>query len=113
MTERRREGRSPTQESMRVTIAGTGLRCTMRNLSLSGCMIECRELVAQVGAPVEVVLLPGFVAQGEVAWQLGESLGVFFLEPIPLYIVQHFALDDWMLRSDWSAATREIGEEGA
>ena len=76
----------------------------MRNLSLSGCMIECRDLIADVGTPVEVVLLPGYIAQGEVAWQLGESIGIFFLEPISVGVVRHFALDDWMLRSDWSAA---------
>jgi hypothetical protein len=67
-------------------------------------MIECRDLIADVGTPVEVVLLPGYIAQGEVAWQLGESIGIFFLEPISMGVVRHFALDDWMLRSDWSAA---------
>ena len=102
--DRRDEQRSQTQDNLRVTIGGTGLRCAMRNLSPSGCMIECRDLIADVGTPVEVVLLPGYVAQGEVAWQLGESIGIFFLEPISMGVVRHFALDDWMLRSDWSAA---------
>ncbi len=102
--DRRDEQRSQTQDNLRVTIGGTGLRCAMRNLSLSGCMIECRDLIADVGTPVAVVLLPGYIAQGEVAWQLGESIGIFFLEPISMGVVRHFALDDWMLRSDWSAA---------
>ncbi|MBL4719303.1 MAG: PilZ domain-containing protein [Erythrobacter sp.] len=102
--DRRDEQRSQTQDNLRITIGGTGLRCAMRNLSPSGCMIECRDLIADVGTPVEVVLLPGYVAQGEVAWQLGESIGIFFLEPISMGVVRHFALDDWMLRSDWSAA---------
>ena len=102
--DRRDEQRSQTQDNLRVTIGGTGLRCAMRNLSPSGCMIECRDLIADVGTPVEVVLLPGYIAQGEVAWQLGESIGIFFLEPISMGVVRHFALDDWMLRSDWSAA---------
>ena len=102
--DRRDEQRSQTQDNLRVTIGGTGLRCAMRNLSPSGCMIECRDLIADVGTPVEVVLLPGYIAQGEVAWQLGESIGIFFLEPISVGVVRHFALDDWMLRSDWSAA---------
>lgn len=110
MAERRREGRSPTQDSIRISVAGTGLRCAMRNLSPSGCMIECRDLVADVGTPVEVALLPGYVAQGEVAWQLGESIGVFFLEPIHPHVVRHFALDDWMLRSDWSASAHRLGK---
>ena len=102
--DRRDEQRSQTQDNLRITIGGTGLRCAMRNLSPSGCMIECRDLIADVGTPVEVVLLPGYIAQGEVAWQLGESIGIFFLEPISMGVVRHFALDDWMLRSDWSAA---------
>ncbi|MEH6722690.1 MAG: PilZ domain-containing protein [Qipengyuania sp.] len=102
--DRRNEQRSQTQDNLRVTIGGTGLRCAMRNLSPSGCMIECRDLIADVGTPVEVVLLPGYIAQGEVAWQLGESIGIFFLEPISMGVVRHFALDDWMLGSDWSAA---------
>ena len=102
--DRRDEQRSQTQDNLRVTIGGTGLRYAMRNLSPSGCMIECRVLIADVGTPVEVVLLPGYIAQGEVAWQLGESIGIFFLEPISVGVVRHFALDDWMLRSDWSAA---------
>jgi integral membrane sensor domain MASE1 len=102
--DRRNEQRSQTQDNLRITIGGTGLRCAMRNLSPSGCMVECRDLIADVGTPVEVVLLPGYIAQGEVAWQLGESIGIFFLEPISMGVVRHFALDDWMLRSDWSAA---------
>jgi hypothetical protein len=103
MQERRREGRSSTQETVRVSVAGNGLRCLMRNLSPSGCMIECRDLVADLGAPVEVVLMPGCIAAGEVAWQLGESIGIFFIEPVSPAIVRHFALDDWALRGDWSA----------
>jgi integral membrane sensor domain MASE1 len=102
--DRRNEQRSQTQDNLRITIGGTGLRCAMRNLSPSGCMVECRDLIADVGTPVEVVLLPGYIAQGEVAWQLGESIGIFFLEPVSMGVVRHFALDDWMLRSDWSAA---------
>jgi hypothetical protein len=39
----------------------------MRNLSPSGCMVECQDIVAEVGTRVEVVLLPGQVAAGEVA----------------------------------------------
>ena len=107
MKERRREGRSSTQADINVTLSGQGLRCAMRNLSPSGCMIECRDLVADVGTPVEVALLPGYVAQGEVAWQLGESIGVFFLEPVHPHVVRHYALDDWMLRADWSAGNVE------
>ena len=103
--ERRSERRSLALDDLRITIGGHGLRCAMRNLSPSGCMVECQDIVAEVGTPVEVVLLPGQVAAGEVAWQLGESIGIFFLEPISMGVVRHFALDDWMLRNDWSLAS--------
>ncbi len=103
--ERRGEDRSGTLDDLRITIGGHGLRCAMRNLSPSGCMVECQDIVAEVGTRVEVVLLPGQVAAGEVAWQLGESIGIFFLEPISQRVVRHYAMDDWMLRSDWSMAT--------
>ena len=72
-------------------------------------MIECRDLVAHVGSPVEIALLPGYVVHGEVAWQLGESIGIAFPEPIKPQVVHHYALDDWLLRSDWSLAGRETG----
>ena len=103
--DRRSEPRSGTLDDVRITIDGVGLRCAMRNLSPSGCMVECHDVVARVGSPVELVLLPGYVAEGEVAWQLGESLGIFFAEPISRGVVRHYALDDWMLRGDWSMAT--------
>ncbi len=109
--DRRSEQRSTTQDDVRITIAGIGLRCAMRNLSPSGCMVECSDLIADIGSPVEIALLPGYVAQGEVAWQLGESIGVFFLNPISAHVVRHYALDDWMLRSDWSMAKWRSAED--
>ncbi|MEX0342360.1 MAG: PilZ domain-containing protein [Erythrobacter sp.] len=108
MAERRSEGRKPTQYNVRITVAGVGLYCSIRNLSLSGCMVECRDLLAKVGSPVELALLPGYVVQGQVAWQVGESLGIFFLKPISAQVVRHYALDDWMLRSDWSLGTWDL-----
>ena len=62
--ERRSERRSLALDDLRITIGGHGLRCAMRNLSPSGCMVECQDIVAEVGTPVEVVLLPGQVAAG-------------------------------------------------
>ena len=103
--ERRSEPRNRTLDEVRITLDGVGLRCAMRNLSPSGCMVECHDIVAGVGTPVEIALLPGYVARGEVAWQLGESIGIFFLEPVSPGVVRHYALDDWMLRNDWSVAT--------
>ena len=85
--ERRSERRSLALDDLRITIGGVGLRCSMRNLSPSGCMVECHDIVAEVGTPAEVALLPGHVALGEVAWQLGESIGIFFLEPISPKVV--------------------------
>ena len=40
--ERRGEDRSGTLDDLRITIGGHGLRCAMRNLSPSGCMVECQ-----------------------------------------------------------------------
>jgi hypothetical protein len=102
MADRRQEERKLTHDDVRISVAGVGLRCAMRNLSPSGCMVECLDLIAEIGSPVELALLPGYVARGEVAWQLGESIGIFFLEPISPNIVRQYALDDWMLRGDWS-----------
>ena len=109
--DRRREGRRPTQQDVRLTVAGHGLRATMRNLSLSGCMVECRDIDASVGTPVEIVLLPGYVASGEIAWQLGDSFGIFFHEPVGAAVVRDFALDDWLLRGDWSAGMFDLSTD--
>ena len=102
MVDRRREGRTLTQEFVGITIADIGLRCAMRNLSPSGCMVECPDLTPRIGAPVELALLPEYIAQGQVAWQLGESIGIFFLEPIDAHVVRHYASDQWLPRGDWS-----------
>lgn len=100
--DRRKETRSPTRETVRATIAGADTVCTMRNLSQSGCMIEGETLPGEIGAAVTIHLMIDLAVSGEVAWQLGESMGVFFLQPIPLSVVRSFALDDWPLRADWN-----------
>ena len=100
--DRRKEYRSPTRETICATIAGADTVCTMRNLSQSGCMIEGNALPGEIGAAVTVQLMTDLAVSGEVAWQLGESMGIFFLQPIPLSVVRRFALDDWPLRSDWN-----------
>ena len=100
--DRRKEDRSRTRETVRATIAGVDTLCIMRNLSQSGCMIEGGALPGDIGAPVTVQLTADLAVSGEVAWQVGESMGVFFLQPIPLSVVRGFALDDWSLRSDWN-----------
>ena len=100
--DRRKEDRSQTRETIRATIAGVDTLCTMRNLSQSGCMIEGGALPGEIGAPVTIQLMADLAVSGEVAWQLGESMGIFFLQPMPLSVVRSFALDDWPLRSDWN-----------
>lgn len=100
--DRRKEDRSLTRETIHATIAGTDTICAMRNLSQSGCMIEGDALPGEIGSAVTIQLLTDLAVCGEVAWQLGESMGIFFLEPIPLSVVRGFALDDWPLRSDWN-----------
>lgn len=104
--DRRKENRSQTRESIRARIAGVDVALVMRNLSQSGCRVDGGALPGEVGAQVSLELLPGLTVEGEVAWQLGESMGIFFLKPIPLAVVQGFALDDWPLRSDWSRSGR-------
>lgn len=108
---RRNERRCGTQDKVHITIDGNGHRCSMRNLSPSGCQLECREIVAERGARVELALLPGLVVHGEVAWQLGESIGIVFPEPLSTGVVRHYALDDWLLRGDWSMAKWHAPED--
>ena len=98
--DRRRESRKSTQESVRVRIGSRTLHCRMRNLSRSGCMVESPALLVEVGAPIEVVLGPDVVAQGEVAWQLGESFGVLFQVPVPASVVEEYSIAGWPLASD-------------
>lgn len=93
--ERRRETRRTTQDTVRVNVGGRSLRCRMRNLSRSGCMIECAGHLAEVGAPFDVILGPGLIAEGEVAWQLGDSIGVYFSNPIPTSVVREYAIEGW------------------
>ena len=100
--DRRKDNRSPTRKTIRATIAGVDTLCTMRNLSQSGCIIEGGALPGDIGAPVTIQLMTDLSVSGEVAWQLGESMGIFFLQPIPLSVVRSFALDDWPLRADWN-----------
>jgi hypothetical protein len=100
--ERRKNPRSATRATVAVTVGGATASCEMRNLAQSGCMIACDRMLADVGMPVTIALTRGLTVQGEIAWQMGESVGVFFLEPIPLAVVREFALDDWMLKADWS-----------
>ncbi|WP_341713333.1 hypothetical protein, partial [Erythrobacter sp.] len=61
-----------------------------------------------MGTLVEIEIVQDLTLRGEISWQMGESVGVFFLEPIPLAVVRHFALDDWMLKADWSLGGSSI-----
>lgn len=93
--ERRSEARRATQDNVRVRIGTRTVRCRMRNLSRSGCMIESSLVLVEVGTPLAVVLGPEVVAEGEVAWQLGENFGVMFASPVPDSVVEEYAIDDW------------------
>lgn len=105
--DRRKESRSSTQDSVRVRLAGRSLRCRMRNLSRSGCLIECDTMLVEVGTPVEVVLSTDCVAAGEVAWQLGANFGVRFTLPIPAALVREYAIEDWPMK----AAAKQFGPD--
>lgn len=109
--DRRRESRSSTQESVRVNIGGRTLRCRMRNLSRSGCMIETSLVLVEVGTPLEVVLGPAVVAEGEVAWQLGENFGVMFASPIPEAVVDEYAVDNWHAGFALPRSQRDLTEK--
>ena len=106
--DRRKEHRSATSRTVGAKFGAVQLSCTMRNLSQSGCLLECNLPTGEVGMQVTITLEDGLNVPGEVAWQLGTSTGIFFLAPIALDVVQRFALDDWPLRADWTMP-REAG----
>ena len=93
-----------TRETVRARIAGVDAACVMRNLSQSGCLVEGAALSAEIGAPITIVLSEHLSVDGQIAWQLGESMGVFFDRPIPLDVVRSFALHDWPARANWNYA---------
>ena len=109
LEDRRSELRKDTQESVRFELGGILHFGNMRNLSQLGCMIESPNLSAEIGARCEIRLMPGYIASGRVAWQLGEALGISFHLPIPSALVREFALDDWPVR----AANRASGARSA
>ena len=96
--DRRTEARSPTHDTVAFEVGGQTFDAKMRNLSQSGCMIECSDAEAEIGQFCEIVLRPEFPASGRIAWQLGAALGIAFHQPVPIGIVRNYALDDWMLR---------------
>ncbi|QPC98943.1 PilZ domain-containing protein [Qipengyuania soli] len=109
--DRRRETRSTTQESVRVNIGRRTLRCRMRNLSRSGCMIETSLMLVEVGTPLEIVLVPGVVAEGEVAWQLGECFGVSFHSAISDAVVEEYTVEDWHVAPVTTRPLRDASEK--
>lgn len=106
--ERRKEPRRNASLAVIARVGGISIPCELRNLSQSGCMITCSRILAQMGTLVEIEIVQDLTLRGEISWQMGESVGVFFLEPIPLAVVRHFALDDWMLKADWSLGESNI-----
>ncbi len=73
--------------------------CTIANLSSGACLIECPGLLASIGAPVHLTLAEGPAIPGTIAWQMGQSTGICFLQPVGDDLVRRYALDDWPLRS--------------
>ena len=102
--DRRKDQRSITREAVRARIAGRDAECIMRNLSQSGCLVEGAALPAEIGAPITIVLSEHLSVDGQIAWQLGEGMGVVFARPIPPDVVRSFALDDWPARANWDHA---------
>ncbi|MBX7528038.1 PilZ domain-containing protein [Qipengyuania vesicularis] len=99
-TERRNEDRRDSKESVRFELCGQLHFGTMRNLSQAGCMIESPGIEAEIGARCEIRLIPGYVASGRIAWQLGEAIGISFHLPIPIGLVREYSLDDWPMRAE-------------
>lgn len=99
-TERRNEDRRESKESVRFELGGQLHFGTMRNLSQAGCMIESPGIEAEIGARCEIRLIPGYVASGRIAWQLGEAIGISFHLPIPIGLVREYSLDDWPMRAE-------------
>ena len=99
-TERRNEDRRDSKESVRFELGGQLHFGTMRNLSQAGCMIESPGIEAEIGARCEIRLIPGYVASGRIAWQLGEAIGISFHLPIPIGLVREYSLDDWPMRAE-------------
>ena len=97
--ERRYTPRSETRQSVRFDLGGRLCFGTMRNLSQSGCMIESPGIDVEIGSRCEIRLVPGYVANGRIAWQLGDSIGISFHLPIPVALVREYALDDWAMRA--------------
>lgn len=99
--ERRREPRSATQDSVHVRLGRRSVRCRMRNLSRSGCLIECSTMLVEVGTTLEVILGPDVAVTGEVAWQLGENFGVMFAEQVSDAVVREYAFDGRTILHDY------------
>ena len=54
-------------------------------------MLEDAALLAEVGAPVCVVLPDGLEVQGAIAWQLGQSAGIAFHTRIPMSVLDQYS----------------------
>ncbi len=96
--DRRADRRRRTRDEVPIAIGASLLRCTIRNLSPTGCLVECRGLPAEIGAPVLLTLMDDLHVMGEIAWQMGDSSGIRFHRPIAASVVRWYALDDWPLR---------------
>lgn len=89
--DRRREPRIPAQAMVLARAGSKEASCRMRNLSAHGCMLEDTALLAEVGARISVGFGDGFEVQGEIAWQLGQSVGIAFSTPISTNLVEKYS----------------------
>ena len=96
--DRRDEPRHRTRDDIPLAVGGRMLRCTVKNLSARGCLVESPGLIAEVGDPVQVTLMDEVLVTGEIAWQMGASTGIRFHQPVADAVVRWYALDDWPLR---------------
>ena len=74
--ETRDKERIATDDAVLFSIDDVVMRGRMLNITQDGCMIDGCSVPAESGQKVEVTLIEGIVANGEVVWVKDELIGV-------------------------------------
>lgn len=108
--EKRGKERVATDDAVLFSIDDVVMRGTMRNITQDGCMIDGCSVEAAPGQRVEVTLIEGIVANGEVTWTKGERIGVKFYQPVDEVAVKYFQLGD-LVETDCRPPTDQFGRD--
>ena len=108
--EKRGKERIATDDAILFSIDDVVMRGTMRNITQDGCMIDGCSVEAESGQKVEVTLIEGIVAHGEIVWAKGERIGVTFYHPVDEVAVKYFQLDD-LVEGDCKPPTDRFGRD--